>query len=421
MRIRISITQGRRSGGEQRRRAADIALAVALGPGLALGLTACSGSPPPPPSTSPYLVGATVDESGPLAAYGHGFAQAWMGYFDRLNAHGGIHGHPVRLEILDSASNPVKQLADMHTLLAAKVLAVSGITVSDTCLLLAPSMSRAHVPELCTTIPATLALAPPPYVYAMSDPETMWVKAVSQIVATEVHMAAPRVATILPDVAGLHDMGAAFDADAASRNWTVVANQTVPLAQLSDVGAQVQAVLAARPDAVVTDIASVGAIPMVQQLRAGGFTGPIVMGNSDYPTLAALKDPELFQIWATQVVDPSSAEPGVREMVEALGAQGVSGVSALNALDIPVEYMGASLLAKALAGCPGVCSARELDQVLASTVLDVAGLTVGSYGFSPGRNVPVDAVDVYHWDPSADAPRLWASNLPAVQPFPTSP
>ncbi|MHB8328387.1 MAG: hypothetical protein ACYDD6_01955 [Acidimicrobiales bacterium] len=53
--------------------------------------------------------------------------------------------------------------------------------------------------------------------------------------------------------------------------------------------------------------------------------------------------------------------------------------------------------------------------------MDLPGLTVGQYGFSPGLNVPNGALDVYAWDTASGAPRLLASNLPAVQPFPLSP
>ncbi|MHB8594987.1 MAG: ABC transporter substrate-binding protein, partial [Acidimicrobiales bacterium] len=223
---------------------------------------------------------------------------------------------------------------NMRTLLADKALLVSGITVSDTCALLAPSLSAARVPELCTTIPAVLVLAPPPYVYAMSDPETMWVKAITHVIQIEVHTSAVRVATILPDASGLHDLGQAFDADAAALDWTLAASETVPLDQLTNVSTQVSAVLAGHPDAVLIDIAAAGAIAIVRQLRAGGFTGPVLMANADYPTLEALKDPGLFQVWPNQLVGPSSTSAAARSMVAALAEQGVTGISGVNAVAI---------------------------------------------------------------------------------------
>ncbi|HUY64683.1 MAG TPA: ABC transporter substrate-binding protein [Acidimicrobiales bacterium] len=388
----------------------------------AVALAACSSPRPPAPpgSATPYVLGATVDLSGPLAAYGRGFEAAWNGYFDAVDALGGIDGHRVQLDILDDASVPARQVANMRTLLARKVLLVSGITVSDTCALLAPSLSAAHVPELCTTIPATLAVAPPPYVFSMSDPETMLVKAVDHVIETKVHASSVRVATVLPDVAGLTDMGDALAADAAARGWNTVASQVVALSSLSDVAAQAAAVLRAHPDAVVSDIAETGAVPLVRDLRAGGFTGPVVFGNADYPTLATLQDPGVFQVWTAQVADPDSTAPAVRALVSALGTQGVSGVASVNALDIPVEYLGAALAAKALAACQAPCTARGVDQALANTEVNLSELSAGQYGFQPGRNVPVADVDVYAWNPAAAEPRPWATDLPAVQPFPLS-
>jgi len=379
-------------------------------------VTACSGGSAPA-SGATFVLGATVDLSGPLASYGKGFAAAWQGYFGALNAAGGIDGHKVQLVILDDASVPARATDNMRALLARKAILVSGITVSDTCALLAPSMAKAHVPELCTTIPSALAVSPPPYVFSMTDPETMWVHAITSIIASQVPAAAPRVATILPDVAGLHDMGEAFAADAAARSWTDVADATVPLSDLSAVQGPVATVLAARPDAVVTDIAPVGAVPMVQGLRAGGFTGPVIMGNPELSVLQKLKDPALFQVWPTQIVDTSSSEPAVRQMVDALAGQGVTDI---NSSDVPVDYLGAALVAKALTSCGSPCTGAALRNALAGTGLDLPGLTVGHFGFSSGSNVPQSAVDVYRWDSRRDAPELVLSQVAAVQPFPSS-
>jgi branched-chain amino acid transport system substrate-binding protein len=407
-----------RDGRGRRRRSLTLAAGV-----LAAGsmLAACSNADPGPARGAPYRLGATVDLSGPLAAYGKGFVAAWQGYLDEVNARGGVAGHRVELTVLDDGSEPARQTANMRELLADKVLLVSGITVSDTCALLSSSLSKARVPELCTTIPATLAVAPPPFVFGMSNPETMWVRAMTQVIQQEVQSADIRVATILPDVAGLQDMGDAFAAAAAAQSWTVAATETVPLASLADVHAQVAAVLAAKPDAVVTDIASVGAIPMVQQLRAGGFTGPVVMGNADYAVLAGLKDPSVFQIWPTDVVDPASSSTAVQSMVRALASQGVTGVEALNSVAIPIEYLGAAMVVKALQGCADACTPTALDASLGTTSLSLTGLTVGHYGYDAHRNVPNTSVDVYHWDTAAGVPREYLSEVPAVQPFPIGP
>jgi ABC-type branched-subunit amino acid transport system substrate-binding protein len=386
-----------------------------------IAVAGCSGTSRPPGPAAPFRIGATVDLSGPLAAYGRAFSAAWHAYFDTLDAHGGVRGQPVELEILDDGGVPARQTANFRAFEGRGALLVSGITLSDTCALLAASAAAAHLPELCTTIPAALAVAPPPYVYSMSDPETMWVRAVVRVIDQQVHMAAPRVATILPEAAGLQDMGDAFEATAAARGWTVVATQSVPLEHLTDVSGPVATVLAAHPDAVLTDIASVGAVPMVRQLRAGGFTGPIIMGNADYATMAALRDPQLYQIWPTALVDPSSSLPSVQTMVHALADQGVTGTSAVNSLAIPLEYLGATLVARALGSCVSPCTPSRLDAALKTSGVNVPGLSVGTFGYSPGRNVPSTQVDVVAWDARAGAPRPWATRVPAVQPFVVAP
>lgn len=390
--------------------------AALLLPLLAVPLACCTGATA---SSEPYVIGATVDLSGPLAAYGKGFTAAWNGYFSAVNAGGGIDGHHVKLVVLDDASDPARASANVRELLAEKALLVSGITVSDTCALLAPILSKAKVPELCTTIPSSLVVTPPPYVYSMTDPETMWVSAISSVIASQVHTPMPRVATILPDVGGLQDLEAAFDAAAAARSWTDVADPTVPLSNLSDVAGPVATVLAAKPDAVMTEIAAVGADPMVQGLRAGGFDGPVVMANAEYSTLQTLQDPSLFQVWPTQVVDPQSPSPAVQAMTQQLAAQGVHGTTSINSDAIPVDYLGAALVAKALSSCGSQCNSRVLNTAMQSTTLSLDGITVGQFGYSPGSNVPENAVDVYRWDASRNGPLLAWANVPAVQPLPT--
>jgi branched-chain amino acid transport system substrate-binding protein len=105
---------------------------------------------------TPWLVGSIIDETGSGAAEYNQTAselQAWVKY---TNAHGGINGHSIKLDIVDDESSPSVGLQAANELINDHVIALveGGSTVAAAW---AATIQKAGIPVVC----GSPAAAPP--------------------------------------------------------------------------------------------------------------------------------------------------------------------------------------------------------------------------------------------------------------------
>jgi hypothetical protein len=67
-------------------------------------------------SKTPFVFGISYAESGPLAAQTYGTSQFIQAWFDYTDAHGGVQGHKVELDVLDDTGDAGKALLNVETL-----------------------------------------------------------------------------------------------------------------------------------------------------------------------------------------------------------------------------------------------------------------------------------------------------------------
>jgi branched-chain amino acid transport system substrate-binding protein len=85
---------------------------MAMAVGLLLAIAGCgggnnSGSTDPGITSDQILLGNTIAQSGPAAAYGT-IANAEQAYFNYVNSQGGVNGRKIKFKILDDAYSPAK-------------------------------------------------------------------------------------------------------------------------------------------------------------------------------------------------------------------------------------------------------------------------------------------------------------------------
>src|SRR2546425_7139955 len=102
---------------------------LAAGAAFMVALAACGGGNNNSASTDPgitsdsILLGNTIAQTGPAAAYGT-IANAENAYFTYVNSQGGINGRKIKFVILDDAYNPAqtvpltKQLVEQNQVFA---------------------------------------------------------------------------------------------------------------------------------------------------------------------------------------------------------------------------------------------------------------------------------------------------------------
>ncbi len=91
--------------GTKRIGAASAALALAV---AGCGSSSTSTSSAGGKSSSPIKIGISLSLSGDYAADGQAFQQGYTLWADQVNAHGGLLGHPVKLDITSDASDPTQ-------------------------------------------------------------------------------------------------------------------------------------------------------------------------------------------------------------------------------------------------------------------------------------------------------------------------
>ena len=116
---------------------------------LALVSTAANAQPKygPGTSASEIKVGQTIAYSGPASAYGQ-LGKVEDAYFKWLNAKGGILGKKIKLEFVDTASDPGKARAAVQRALDDKPIAIFGPIYSGSVSATLKMTADAEVPQV---------------------------------------------------------------------------------------------------------------------------------------------------------------------------------------------------------------------------------------------------------------------------------
>lgn len=116
---------------------------------LSLLLAASSATLRPAGAASePYLVGASVSESGPGATLGRPEADSMQMAVDEINKAGGVNGHPLQITILDDESNATTAVNNVRKLLDQHPVAILGSSLTQTSLAMIPVATQAKVPMI---------------------------------------------------------------------------------------------------------------------------------------------------------------------------------------------------------------------------------------------------------------------------------
>jgi branched-chain amino acid transport system substrate-binding protein len=118
---------------------------------LALGLMFAASAAPLRPAgaaNEPYVIGATVSESGPGASLGRPEADSMQMAVDEINKAGGVNGHPLQITILDDESNATTAVNNVRKLLDQHPVAILGSSLTQTSLAMVPLATQAQIPMI---------------------------------------------------------------------------------------------------------------------------------------------------------------------------------------------------------------------------------------------------------------------------------
>lgn len=100
-----------------------------------------------PATGTPYKIGLLTTLSGPVAFLGKDIADTSQMEVDKINAEGGVDGHPIELVVEDDGMDPGKAVAALTKLAQDKdVLAITGLTITALEPAVRPVAEREKVP-----------------------------------------------------------------------------------------------------------------------------------------------------------------------------------------------------------------------------------------------------------------------------------
>ncbi|AFV03598.1 Branched-chain amino acid ABC transporter, amino acid-binding protein [Dehalobacter sp. UNSWDHB] len=120
-----------------------LAVSLILG-GCSSGKSSTAGSE----TTEPYKVGAVLDISGTSSSLGIPERDTLLMMVDKINAEGGIQGHPVELIIEDNKSDEMEAVLAANKLIEKGVLAVLGGSSSGTSMAIMKTVQDAQIPMI---------------------------------------------------------------------------------------------------------------------------------------------------------------------------------------------------------------------------------------------------------------------------------
>src|SRR5205807_970770 len=96
---------------------------------------------------TPYKIGFLISLTGPLASFGVSDKAAIDVEVKKLNASGGIDGHPVEIVMEDDASDPSKGVVAYKKIVDQKPIAMIGPVFSSVSLAVIPLSMQAKLPQ----------------------------------------------------------------------------------------------------------------------------------------------------------------------------------------------------------------------------------------------------------------------------------
>jgi len=220
------------------------------------GSSASSSTP-----TKAFTINSLLALSGPIAVIGEAMQQADKAALSVVNGQGGVFGKPVQLVVTDDGGDPTEAVAKIQTLISQGTLqAVQAGTISAEVDATVPLLTKAQVFTADHGID-TVMNNPSKYPYAFSSGYLPQDPANS--LATEFSTAGYKKVGLVTDTTsgGLAQEAADKIAFAAKGLTLVTAN--VPAGAV-DATAQLEQVLAAKPDVLLLDAYGAAAGPIVK-------------------------------------------------------------------------------------------------------------------------------------------------------------
>jgi branched-chain amino acid transport system substrate-binding protein len=366
-----------------------------------MGLVACGRGNDPGgsgSSGSSYRIELISDLSGAYSSVSAPGAAAAEMAVKNINAHGGVNGRKLDLEVIDSRSNASSALAAAHKAVAQNPLALVMLSGSAGASSITSLVQSAQVPLVSPALSDSSLYPAQPYLYQPSLTARQDAEAIYQFAEQRYHgtLAGKRVdiaAVNSPYVDAIIKRASALVTGDGGRIGTVE-RYDVPLASFAT---QAGAIARDKPDVVLTLGSTDDSVVVAKALTAAGVTA-LQLGipsGAGQPTLKQIGSARYYALTANPY--PTTL-PGVLAVAKKNGKQTeVSG-----SIFSMSGWVSAHVLAQAIKQCGTGCSSTTLNSAL-EHVTDFTVPQGASYGpvtFTSSNHVAVRTVRFHNYDPA---------------------
>ena len=231
-------------------------------------------------ATKPVQIAVIVDTTGAGAVYGTSVLHGMRLAAAEINAHGGVHGHSLALEVSNGRSDPAYIAALVRAACNhVSTVALLGPTLSSEAVTVDPIAQAAGLPVLAVsnTVPGLTSIGN--YIFRIPLGDDQIIPVVLKTV--RLHHPLQRVALLYDHVnAATAGAGKVFEATAARMGLTLVASETFA-SGATQFGKPLAAIAAAKPDAILVSALAQDAVAMLKQRLEAGISAatPIIGAN----------------------------------------------------------------------------------------------------------------------------------------------
>ncbi|WP_432841466.1 ABC transporter substrate-binding protein [Dactylosporangium sp. CA-092794] len=365
-------------------------------------------------SAGPIKIGVIATLTGNFTYVGQNLVHASQGYFDRINASGGINGRKVELVVKNDGATATAAQAAMRQLVDGdKVVALLGPDLTDLCTAAGQYVATVKIPAICGKGAPESFQPAQQFLFGTagwggSDYAEPMLKLAGSLVSGK----PLKIGIVTLDTGGNHAWVKAVEQAATQRGWTV-ATQYAP-ATSADVSPFARNAAAAKPDVVLVQLGGPLNPSVVSALRASGSQAPVIntSNTGQYTTFETMKDPGFYQMSMGPLIVPDAPDNPqvVKDYIADMSAQGVTGAAALNDSLLIPYYLGAMTLGQALKGCGADCTGTSLAAALQNVSLDAKGLA-SDFRMTPDLHMGPRSYSAYHWDTATNTAKQLTENF----------
>jgi branched-chain amino acid transport system substrate-binding protein len=373
----------------------------------ALALAACSssggsgGSGSGSSSDGTYNIGYSNGLTGETAAFGAPGAKMVQAVFNTVNAAGGIHGHKIKLTVLDQGNPGSGQAATNVVQLATQdnVSAILGQSISNDCASVISLAAKYTVPLLCERVPTTDYSPVQKYVFNDTSSEIAEVQPQIALIKKLVSNPHPRVAIIGNDNIGTNSWATAMQQAVKAMGGTVATYQNMSETATS-VSVNTAAIVASHPDVLVGEIFQQFWVPLIQGMQTGGVSVPVITTDGDifYKDLVSMKNPSVYETSVAAPLDPATTNPQQKQLVTQLSKLVGGSADDLNAGEGSGIAVGPYAVIAGLQACGYPCSGSQLAAALEKVSTTAAGLVPAGFAYDSAQHFGVKQYTFLHWD-----------------------